>query len=265
MKENTDQKKTEAVEKMLHQYGEMWTESSAVDWEDLAQRFETRLSKQATRERRFSGLFGWRLQAGWAWSAAVVCVVALLLVPRYWNPSIGEMVFVSGEVLVNGVQANTKGLNSGNIVSPQKGGEAMISLDGGRIDLFLREGSRLALDSNDTVSLAKGDIWVRVDTNSGYFGIQTPHGKVQVHGTTFGVSVGDTETRVEIAAGEVSVETRKGTEYIRPGKGAVLKGNDSFPIVLASTGDVTPQWARKTFNQAATARELRYFPSVAPR
>ena len=146
-----------------------------------------------------------------------------------------------------------------------KTGEAMVSMDSTRIDLFLNRETVVSLDSSDTVTLTKGDLWVRVDTDSGHFEIATPHGRVQVHGTTFGVSVTEEEARVEIAAGKVAVETEAGSAFIVPGEGASLSRNGSKPIVHSSPGDVTPKWARETLTRVWSAHELRYFPSAAPR
>lgn len=252
-----------SMESFLEKYGEMWTEDSVSDSKALTARFRKNLSREINLEPRPSKEWGWWWNPGWI-VAAAACTLAFVLVPVYWNRPVAEIVYRSGQVRVNGDPESKTTLDSSTRVETAAGGEAMISMDGGRIDLFVREGTGLDLAAIDRVTLSKGDLWVRVNPNSGHFEVETPQGRVTVHGTTFGVSVQETETRVEIASGRVSVANSRGSEFIQPGTGASLVGQQTPPAIHPSSGDVTPGWARDIFNDAAADQARRFFPSAAP-
>ena len=258
------QEENDAVESLLHRYGELWTDSVASDSDRQVSRFQQNLANQTRLKEKRANKGGWFWTPGWA-VAAAACLLAIVFLPGYLNSTIGGLTFTSGTVTVDGQVLEQGHLKAGNHLIVAKGGEAMLSLDESRVDLFLREGAEISLDSIDTVTLAKGDLWVRVDPNSGYFGISTPHGQVEVHGTTFGVSVDEKETRVEIAAGKVSVSNSAGNDFIEPGMGATLVGQDQSPSLHPTNGDVTPAWATDIFDRAAVEKVKRFFPSAAPK
>jgi len=258
-----NEKENASMESFLEKYGELWTEAGVSDSKELTARFRKKLSREVGLEKKPSRESGWWWRPGWI-VAAAACALVLMMAPIYWERSVGEVIFSSGQVRVGENPPTESAIEPGSRIQVAEGGEAMVSMDGGRIDLFIREGAELELAAIDRVIVSKGDLWVRVDPDSGHFEVGTPQGNVTVHGTTFGVIVDEDETRVEIASGKVSVANSMGSEFIEPGTGARIVGQQTPPTIHTSAENVTPDWARDIFNSAAADQARRFFPSAAP-
>lgn len=247
---------------LLSRYGELFAESGAGKEEELVERFRQRLARQTKSEPKRKSRSGWSGHYGWLLAAA--CLLGLLIVPSLMDSPMGAVVYSTGEILVDGKSDHKGPLEAGTTLQSIADRRAMVSLDEDRINLFLNEKTRLTLDSKEQVALAEGELWIRVEPNSGTFGVATPHGRVEVHGTTFGVMVTESETRVSIAAGTVSVANGQGESFISPGQSATLSGDEQAPQLYPESEEITPEWAKELFNQASAARAKTFFPSAAP-
>jgi hypothetical protein len=267
MNENTpterDPDRDFPMEDYLQRYGELWMENVDSARRDPALSFRKELARAAKAEQRARLVPNLHWHPGWVWASAAL-LLALIVGIGLSDRNAGGIVYMAGNVQIQSEGADSKTLRPGARIQVQEGGQAMLSLDGERIDLFLKEGTDLTVNSKEQVRLEKGDLWVRVDPNSGHFGIETPQGTIQVVGTTFGVSVNESGTTVEIAEGKLEVSTRMGREFITPGKGALLTAQDQVPATHASSEDVSPAWAEEVFQKAAQSRARSFFPSANP-
>jgi hypothetical protein len=254
------------VDQLLGEVGAAWAEDSNRSSERFLASFECALRGAATASRqkhRPSLVWKWWLAPAFA---AAVCVIGLLPVFFGKPRCVGLVFFQEGDLSVHGTSGPPGNLDKGASVSTGPNGEGFLSLDGDRVNLFLNHDTDLTLKSVDIIRLEKGELWVRVDPGSGFFGIVTPHGFVHVVGTTFGVTVSLRETRVEIAAGKVKVGTEPNrTRMITPGTGASLSFSAADPVLRDSLEDITPNWAVDLFSRAAASQARAFFPSAAPR
>ncbi len=254
------------MDSLLRQAGTSWTEDSCLDSERFLATFESalrgasRVSRNNTRH-----FFDWR--RWWVPAlASAVCVMGLLFIMRIDSPWTGAIVFQNGSVIVKNSGGEQGKLGEGSLISSGPDGDAILALDSDRIKVFLNHGTEVSVQTASAIRVDKGEVWVRVRPDSGFFGIETPHGFVHVQGTIFGVVVSEKKTAIEIAAGKVLVGTgQKQTCSLTPGTAAILSMDSNVPILHQSQGDVTPNWAVELFNRAVAAQALAYFPSAAPR
>ena len=104
-----------SVESFLDKYGELWAEAAVRDSADLTAQFQKRLRRQSVTEKTPSIGLGWFLRPAWMMAAAA-CVLALFLLPQYWDQSVGRIVYFGGEVRLNEMTPSSDFLNSGNEV-----------------------------------------------------------------------------------------------------------------------------------------------------
>ena len=254
------------MDSLLKQAGTSWTEDSCPDSERFLATFESALRGASTAsQQKVRRSIGWR--RWWVPAlASAVCAMGLLVFLRIESPWTGAIVFHNGSVIVKNSGGEQDKLGDGSVISSGPDGDAILALDSDRIKVFLNHGTEVSVQTASSIRVEKGEIWVRVQPDSGFFGIDTPHGFIHVQGTTFGVVVSEKKTNIEIVAGKVLVGTgQKQTRSITPGTAASLSMDSSAPILYRSQGDVTPAWAEELFNRAVAAQALAYFPSAAPR
>jgi ferric-dicitrate binding protein FerR (iron transport regulator) len=253
------------IDSFLRKAGEAWAEDSCPSSEKFLASFESALRGASANTRQAErSSFDWRR---W-WIPALVpavCVVGLILVLIGRQPWAGVIAFQEGNLSVQSAGGSQGKLGDGSLVSTGTEGDALLSLDRDRIQLFLNHQTTVAVQNGSTVRLDSGEIWVQVKPESGFFGIDTPHGYVHVMGTTFGVTVTDRETRIEITSGRVVVGNEQNqTCSITPGTAATLSNESNAPVLHKTNGNSTPAWSGELLNRAMASQALAFFPSAAP-
>lgn len=233
-----------AMDSLLKKAGTSWTEDSCPDSERFLASFESALRGASTASRqKVSRSFEWR----WWWVPAftsAVFAMGLLVFLKIDSPWAGAIVFQNGSLIVQNSGREQGKLGDGSVISSGPDGDAILALDSDRIKVFLNHGTEVSVQTASAIRVEKGEVWVRVLPNSGFFGIETPHGYIHVQGTTLGVAVNAKRTNVEIATGKVLVGTgQKQTRSITPGTSAILSMDSTTPILHQSKNDVTPNWA----------------------
>lgn len=252
------------MDDLMNRVGAEWAEDSSPPSEAFLASFECELRGAATAKSH-----GVRPPCAWKkWlvpALAAASVVGLLAALFEQPQCAGLVFFQEGDLSIQGASSGPGILEKGDLISTGADGEGFLSLDQDRVNLFLNHETAITLKTADTIRLERGEIWVRVDPESGFFGIDTPHGFVQVVGTTFGITVGPRETRVEIAAGKVKVGTEEDRIcLITPGSGATLSFDAPGPVLHESHEEITPAWAEELFSRAAAAQAMGFFPSASP-
>lgn len=253
------------LDALMASFGERWNQSSGFDEEEFVRSVTLAIG-------RSSGSKGAKVTAfpsRWRWSviglAAAACLAVMVVIDRGGdgNP-LGSLVYSGGQTQVTGTKPGTSDLlGSGATISTGKDGEALVAMDHNRVNLILRQDTVLSLAEVDTVTLDKGEVWVRVRPDSGFFEIKTPTGHAHIHGTTFGVKVTEGRTEVVVASGIVEIGVGDLCVDVPPGHRGSLEAGSESPEVLEANVELSPSWAVETFNRASQARYSDFFPSVA--
>lgn len=189
------------------------------------------------------------------WVAAAAALLVVITLPAIAMIPLGKVEFRSAAGSEDSLRRNST-------IHAAKGNDTIFTLDDRRISVQLRGESTVTVASADTIRLNEGEIWTVVKSNSGYFAVETPNGKVVVHGTTFGVIVRNGETHVALEHGAVTFGRGDNTVAMTPGMVATLKNGELRPSVTVNDGELTPAWAKDLFDRAQASM---FYPSVAPR
>lgn len=258
----------------LENAGKKWTEeTSGLMRADLAAAVRRRLEEKEARKpsqvvnfvpgdssaaapkpRRVPAWLTW----GAMGAAAVALIVIAVSVLRGPEP-VGAVSFGEGSLAA----AQSRELFSGAKIASGADGSGVVLIDGQRVNVYMTSSASIEIESRRAIRLTGGEIWTRVEPGSGYFEVNTPHGKVEVHGTSFGVAVTSAGTAVTIASGVVEVGVGDLCEEMRPGRRAFVATGAAAPEFSDAPGDTTPAWAIELFKKASGANASLYLPSGA--
>lgn len=202
----------------------------------------------------------WLVAGGWV--AAAAALVALVSVPVVRHQMAKAPLGAIEYQVAKGSGPSHVSIRRGSRIEATAG--TILTMDQQRVNIALREGAELEVVSADVVRLNHGEAWTHVRTDSGYFEVQTPHGKVEVHGTTFGVIVDETGTRAVVADGKVEVGIGSKCEWMHPGTCAQITPGAEMPDFMAIEGSVTPDWVPPLLEEARAAHLRRYLPTGDP-
>ncbi|GAB4323776.1 MAG: hypothetical protein Kow0059_19160 [Candidatus Sumerlaeia bacterium] len=192
-------------------------------------------------------------------AAAAVAVVAVLALTWRAAAPVGTVMLGEGSFAAAGARA----LHPGMTLACADDGRGVFLLDGDRINVYMNSGASVRVESRTAIRLERGEIWTSVEPDSGLFEVLTPFGRVEVHGTSFGVSVSEAGAEVTIASGRVEVGIGDQRQIMEPGRKALLSPGASAPRFSPAPGDVTPAWAIDLFRKASAANASLYLPSGA--
>jgi hypothetical protein len=160
---------------------------------------------------------------------------------------------VSGEVWTTtpGVQKASLGLES--MLKPgdsiQTGANGRVLLKRGKETMLVAPNSSIGLPKENTGNLSTtilqqaGSILVDVEKrNENHFAVETPSLVAVVKGTQFRVSIGKTETSVDVLRGKVEVADFKTGQfaYVLPGQHAKVFQSGSSGLKLSGSGVLSP-------------------------
>lgn len=102
----------------------------------------------------------------------------------------------------------------------------------------LLEPSTVALAGPDTLSVKRGDTWLRFRKRAGAFRILTPSATLCIRGTAFRLRVGDSgETAVDLAEGRIEVETNGKVLPLEAGSMLRVNGPGATPFISGLVGE----------------------------
>ncbi|MCU0663804.1 MAG: FecR domain-containing protein [Myxococcota bacterium] len=135
--------------------------------------------------------------------------------------SVPRFLVLSGDVRIEGRPAAVGGaLKNGQRIETQ-GGSAVVAMSDG-IFVDLRPSTRLSIDRpmSDAIEivLEAGAVLSSVDPSrkAPMLSVVTPHGRVTVTGTIFGVEVGDDDSFVRVARGKVEIDSVASVAAVLP-------------------------------------------------
>jgi ferric-dicitrate binding protein FerR (iron transport regulator) len=254
------------MDRIMTSFGSEWNKESVHPETEFLAGIEREVARIAAAGEG-AKVFPLRSRVRWSMIglAAAACIAAVVFLPHWADQQIGSLVYGNAETKLLGASLPDSGhLKVGSKVETGEGGEALIAMDDNRINLILGQGSDLTLAKADTVNLDRGEVWVRVRPNSGFFEIRTPHGHVHIHGTTFGVAVSPDRIEVVVASGIVEVGVGEQCVDIKPGNRGILQAGSTNPTIEPTAVVLAPEWAAKILKRASEARYADFFPSVAP-
>lgn len=199
----------------------------------------------------------WRIASGVAIAAAAFAAV-LVLAP-FQRESAAAVLFTRGEVTITGPGKLSRTMTVATSASSQ----GVVAVDQNRISLLLNQDSTLDIVDQDTVRLASGEVWTSVKKDSGFFEVLTPHGRVVVHGTTFGVRVTAEETVVSLAEGKVSVLSVGREDALTPNMSATIAGAGKAALMMP-VDEPVPAWVQVLHDAYINHEMSRYYPSLKP-
>ena len=245
----------------LESLGDAWA-AQADPGDDFVQRFEARLSIQEKRPRATVWPFTPAVRWTALTAAMAACLALAIALSSFGDGGIGTIAYGEGQFLASRTLAQSR-LADNSALTTGDSGRALATLDNERIAVFINQNSSLRLISNEKVNLTRGEVWINVEENSGYFAVETPDCVVEVHGTTFGVRIGENGTEVALASGEVWLS--RGNDYTVMGPGTIGKiAKDSDPTLMQANGDLVPRWALDLYAKAEADRAAEFFPSASP-
>ena len=238
---------------------------------------QVRSETEAAAERRpwFAWVSPKQLQTlAWA-GAAVVCLllggwgVSAFLE----NRPIGSVYFSQADLSLPGAQPAQFKPGSGSLKLDRNArlesgaGGGLVQVQAG-VELALAGKSQASLVTPRLVRLDEGEIWLDVEPGHGRFEVETPDFRVEVKGTSFGVSSRGGTTRVHVTTGHVVVSPLPGKGGAAPvdlirGQAVTFDGNhaDGFKI---EAGSSQPRWFTDLHNSANLALESQWVPSTQP-
>ncbi len=257
--------KNENIEKMLHEAGHRWRDGQEVS-DDFTSSVMARIeageatgapvievpSRSLSRRTilavgmaagfAIAGVFGWQMLR---------------------QEVVGKIEFLDDGLPKIGKQVDEVHANS--LLNTDADGSSVALLDDERVILLLNSSTTVEVEKRDHVALHKGEIWVTVEDNSGYFAVETPNCTVSVHGTSFGVEIDGDQTNVLLASGKISLDSESGNTYLDPGTRAVVGADGGQPVLSTVSGELVPAWAWDAYGKMEAARSKRYFPSALGR
>lgn len=249
--------KDEAMERLLTSVSEEWTrESAPADRSAFLARVRAGMTEVPSRPQPVAVRPRHRVVLAMAAAAALAAALtaAFLARPR----ADGTLLYAEPGFAV------PERVAAGAVADAAAGG-GMLELDARRVLLHLNTGSRMRVEAKDVVYLEKGELWTTVRSGSGFFQVRTPQGSVTVHGTEFGVAVGDGHTAVSLLNGSVSFTGPGGGVTLQPGDRAALAAGTPRPVAEAGAPTAAPPaWALAMRSRAASAEAARYYPSGRP-
>lgn len=139
---------------------------------------------------------------------------------------------------------------------------AMLTL-AGPTQVKLDASARVKVNDPRWLSVEMGSVWLDVGRDGRLFRVDTPHARITVFGTVFGVSVEATSTEVTVESGEVAVENSGGFRLVRDNQQLrVVEGQPlGDPYVVDAVSLLA--WARAI--QASDAAIALFDSQVLPR
>lgn len=124
--------------------------------------------------------------------------------------------------------------------------------------------TEVQLDSSREITLAEGEVWLWVAPGGKGFAVKTPHGRVTVHGTSFGVSVADGQTRVEAAEGMVTMASASGAAVeVASGRRSAMTASAVDAAASRTEGAGLPPWVSQVESGGANAWIGAFLPSMS--
>ncbi|MBI5153789.1 FecR domain-containing protein [Candidatus Poribacteria bacterium] len=255
------QNETGKDERVLRAFGHAWVEHANPVNPVFVETFRSRLSATA-RSRRAQTLSPRAIVASVTAMAACAAFAVFLMLR---NDGIGSVAYQAGAFTATPPLADAGRLTPGTVLAAGSGGSGVVTLDDGRIGILLAANTGIEALAADKVRLTRGDAWLSVVPESGYFEVETPDCVVAVHGTSFGVSASKAGTEVILASGEISLTVRGTQEILEPGMRAWIPRRGAGLELTRLNGDPTPRWARELYGNAEAERASQFFPSAVPR
>jgi ferric-dicitrate binding protein FerR (iron transport regulator) len=205
-----------------------------------------------------------------AWSAGALAAIVLavgigsriLLESR----GIGKVEFAEGSVqLIDGsgstLSRDRGRLEPGTTIRTGETGRGLFDMGDDVLGVMAGSTSAVVVD-RDRLQLDRGEIWFSVIPEGRGFAVDTPHGRVEVTGTEFGVRVGEFDLSVEVIDGDVRVS--RGVEQNRVAVGEILKVQQGGGPVVArrSEGSELPDWVLKVIEEVELEYVAKYIPSL---
>lgn len=217
----------------------------------------------------WSMLFNRRRALVWAvCAAALIAVVGMAVSMQQKQRPIGKLVFAAGSVEVQ--QASTvqryEGLGNWDcrrackIQLPEQA-MGVFSL-GDRVRGALSGATTLEMVGPDLIELSRGEAWICARPGGKELTVRSPHGIVRVAGTSFGVAVTASETRVDVSAGNLVV-THAG-QRVNVGAEQRLRvsaGGIDGPTPRPEK-DSLPVWVKAVLAKEKAAHVGQYIPSL---
>ena len=207
-----------------------------------------------------------------AWAtaaAAVVILIGITLSSFARQRPIGKLEFTRGVVQVREASRN---LQREGIVALKIHRSAVIKVPQQSMGLFslndrvrcaLAGSTELAVADRDRVDLLRGTAWFRVLPEGKGFEVHSPHGVVRVVGTSFGVTVNDDETRVEVTEGTVWVSHAARRSTVTAGQLARATQDAVRGPSARAEGTELPKWVTSLLAEEEAAHVGQYLPSLA--
>lgn len=260
------------MDRLLGAVGTAWCEEVSADESTFVSRFEGRLrrEKEVAAEARkpvkpaaaVVAVPRRRVWIPFAIAASVLIVIGIGAYALLAGRDVGSIYYQRGQIVASGATT----LHKGDRLVCNTADAGIVALDKGRVVLFLANDTLVEVTASDRVRLNHGSLWAVIKPKSGFFEVATPNGSVDVHGTTFGVIVDESGTRVSLLSGAVTATTPQGTSSLVPGQEAALPPAGSVgAVAITQTKVATPKWVVDLEAEAARERASKFFPSGAPR
>jgi len=195
-------------------------------------------------------------------AVAAAAVLAIAVSPLYFNSSQGSqaaILFSAGSYELSDAGSGNA-LAVGSRIKTKDDGKALFSMDRDRVQVYLEPNTTAVVASNVDLSNVEGQVWVSVKSDSGYFGLGTLDGKIEVTGTSFAVSSNTGETRIYLASGSISFKEVAGdTIKLESGQTLVVQGEKVSTEEAPQNG---PDWVHTIYQNYQIAYNEAYFPSA---
>ncbi len=196
------------------------------------------------------------------------CAAALILIfifSQVPTDSVGTALFQSGDVTLTAMneKGSGLGLDKGSRVQTGKTGEALLSLDSDRVQLYLASQSDLTVRNEIDVSLQSGASWVSVKKDSGDFYVDLNDTRVHVTGTSFGLVNDQKTSYIFLAHGSIELTTPSGeTVELTPNHLAVVTDSDVNLVDYKDNEAQLPTWVPQLHQDFQVAYNAAYFRSA---
>ena len=141
---------------------------------------------------------------------------------------------------------------------------AMLKMRNGALQIIMRSGSVGTVKNGRTLRFKEGELWAFAGKQAAGFTIQTPHSRVTITGTVFGIKTSPSMDEIVVLRGKLRAEVNKRVVLIEKGQSLRISYDENAreTLSLSDHSAEPPEWAMELVRQYQKQYFYRYFPSA---
>ncbi|MCD6385240.1 FecR domain-containing protein [Candidatus Sumerlaeota bacterium] len=141
---------------------------------------------------------------------------------------------------------------------------AMLKMRNGSLQIIVRSGSVGTVKNGRTLRFKEGELWAFAGKQAAGFTIQTPHSRVTITGTVFGIKTSPSMDEIVVLRGKLRAEVNKRVVLIEKGQSLRISYDENAreTLSLSDHSAEPPEWAMELVRQYQKQYFYRYFPSA---